>query len=114
LHAKQLDYLLQWLGKYKFFLRKEEVLGQISMRLQICLRSGGVRPQSPPGKVTKEKGDGFNFSSKLNPSPFFAALEVIVETRGRPHVREIMAALNTAGFRASLLDADNSTRATDI
>ncbi len=40
-------------------------------------------------------------------------LEVIVETRGLPHVREIMAALNTAGFRTSLLDADN-TRDTDI
>jgi threonine dehydratase len=40
-------------------------------------------------------------------------LEVIVETRGLPHVREIMAALENAGFRASLLDAGNSWN-TDI
>jgi threonine dehydratase len=35
-------------------------------------------------------------------------LEVIVETRGLPHVREIMMALNAAGFKASLLDADKN------
>ena len=35
-------------------------------------------------------------------------LEVIVETRGLSHVREIMAGLENAGFRASLVDADFS------
>jgi threonine dehydratase len=40
-------------------------------------------------------------------------LEVIVETRGLLHVREIMAALGKAGFRASLLDANNTWN-TDI
>jgi len=35
-------------------------------------------------------------------------LEVIVETRGLPHVREIITALNSAGFRAGLVDTDGS------
>jgi threonine dehydratase len=36
-------------------------------------------------------------------------LEVIVETRGLSHVNEIRAALESAGFKAGLLDADSSS-----
>ncbi|NLC71452.1 MAG: threonine ammonia-lyase [Desulfuromonadaceae bacterium] len=35
-------------------------------------------------------------------------LEVVLETRGLPHLREIMAAFQTAGFRTTLPDADDS------